>query len=40
MLWTLTMSSMFGSENGQQLYCDNADAGVELCQKKEWSIVT
>ena len=40
MLWTITMSSMFGAENGQQLYCDNADAGVELCQKKEWSIVT
>jgi len=31
---------MFGSENGQQLYCDSTDAGVELCQKKEWSIVT
>jgi hypothetical protein len=40
MLWTLTMSSIFGTENGQQLYCDSTDAGVELCQKKEWSIVT
>ncbi len=40
MLWTLTMSSMFGTENGRQLYCDSADVGVELCKKKEWSIVT
>ena len=40
MLWTLTMSSMFGTEKGQQLYCDSDDVGVELCQKKEWSIVT
>jgi len=34
------MSSMFGTEKGQQLYCDSDDVGVELCQKKEWTIVT
>jgi hypothetical protein len=40
MLWTLTMSSILGNEKGQELYCDSVDAGVELCEKKEWSIVT
>ena len=40
MLWTFTMASLFGQENVQHLYCETSDSEIELCEKKEWSIVT
>ena len=40
MLWTFTMASIFQDENGQHLYCETSDSGVELCEKREWSLVT
>ena len=40
MLFTFTMASLFEDENGQHLYCETSDAGVELCEMREWSLVT
>ena len=39
MLWTFTMAGILQDENGQHLYCETSDAGVENCYMKEWSIV-
>ena len=40
MLFTFTMASLFEDENGQLLYCETSDTGVELCEMREWSLVT
>ena len=40
MLWTFTMAGILQDENGQHLYCETSDSGVELCEKREWSLVT
>ena len=34
------ITSLFEDENGQHLYCETSDAGVELCEMREWSLVT
>ena len=40
MLFTFAMADILQDENGQHLYCETSDAGVELCEKREWSLVT
>ena len=40
MLFTFTMASLFEDENGQLLYCETSDTGVESCEMREWSLVT
>ena len=39
MLWTFTMAGISADENGQHLYCEKSEAGVENCYMREWSIV-
>jgi hypothetical protein len=39
MLWTFTMAGILADENGQHLYCEKSETGVENCYMREWSIV-
>ena len=40
LLWTFAMAEILQDENGQHLYCETSDTGVELCEMREWSLVT
>ena len=40
MLFTFTMASLFEDENGQHLYCETSDTGIESCEMREFSLVT
>ena len=40
MLFTFAMADTLKDENGQHLYCETSDTGVEFCEKREWSLVT
>ena len=40
MLFTFAMAEILQDENGQHLYCETSDIRVELCEMREWSIVT
>jgi hypothetical protein len=40
LLWTFAMAEILQDENGQLLYCETSDTGVELCEMREWSLVT
>ena len=40
MLFTFAMAEILQDENGQHLYCETSDTGVELCEMREWSLVT
>jgi len=40
MLFTFAMADIWQDENGQHLYCETSDTGIELCEKREWSLVT
>jgi len=31
---------LFEDENGQHLYCETSDTGVESCEMREFSLVT
>ena len=39
MLWTFTMAGISADENGQHLYCEKSETGVENCYMREWNIV-
>ena len=39
MLWTFTMAGISADENGQHLYCEKSETGIENCYMREWSIV-
>ena len=39
LLWTATMADILADENGQLLYCEKSDTGVENCYVREWNIV-
>ena len=39
MLWTFTMAVISADENGQHLYCEKSDTGVENCYMRVWNIV-
>jgi len=40
MFFTFAMADILKDENGQHLYCETSDSGVELCEMREWSLVT
>ena len=40
MLFTFVMADILQDENGKHLYCETSDSGVELCEKREWNLVT
>ena len=40
MLFTFAMADILRDENGKHLYCETSDSGVEMCEKREWSLVT
>ena len=40
LLFTFAMAEILQDENGQHLYCETSDTGVELCEMREWSLVT
>ena len=40
LLFTFAMADILQDENGQLLYCETSDSGVELCEMREWSLVT
>ena len=40
MFFTFAMADILKDENGQHLYCETSDSGVEFCEKREWSLVT
>ena len=39
MLWTFTMAGISADENGQHLYCEKSETGVENCYMRRWNIV-
>ena len=39
LLWTATMADILADENGQLLYCETPETGVENCYMKRWNIV-
>ena len=38
MLWTFTMAGISADENGQQLYCETSETGVDNCYMRRWNI--
>ena len=40
MLITFAIADILQDENGQHLYCETSDTGVESCEMREWSLVT
>ena len=39
LLWTATMADILADENGQLLYCEAPETGVENCYMRRWNIV-
>ena len=39
LLWTFTMAGISTDENGQLLYCEAPETGVENCYMRRWNIV-
>ena len=39
MLWTFTMAGISADENGQHLYCEKSETGIENCYMRRWNIV-
>ena len=39
LLWTATMADILADENGELLYCENSETGVENCYMRRWNIV-
>ena len=39
LIWTAIMADILADENGQHLYCETSETGVENCYMREWSIV-
>ena len=39
LVWTFTMAQILQDENGQILYCETSDTGVENCYMRTWSPV-
>ena len=39
LLWTATMADILADENGELLYCEKSETGVESCYMREWNIV-
>ena len=39
LFFTFAMADILADENGQHLYCETSDAGVEHCYMRRWNIV-
>ena len=39
LFFTFAMADILKDENGQVLYCETSDSGVEVCKRREWRIV-
>ena len=39
LLWTATMADILADENGELLYCETSETGVENCYMREWNII-
>ena len=39
LLWTATMADILADENGELLYCETSETGVENCYMRRWNIV-
>ena len=39
LFFTFAMADILKDENGQVLYCETSDSGVEVCERREWNIV-
>ena len=39
LFFTFAMADILKDENGQVLYCETPDSGVEVCERREWNIV-
>ena len=39
LFFTFAMADILKDENGRVLYCETSDSGVEVCERREWSIV-
>ena len=39
LLWTATMADILADENGELLYCETSENGVENCYMRRWNIV-
>jgi hypothetical protein len=39
LLWTATMADILADENGELLYCETSETGVESCYMRRWNIV-
>ena len=37
-LWTFAMAGITADRNGQHLYCEKTDSGLENCNMREWTI--
>mgnify|MGYP005647853721 FL=1 len=40
LLFTFAMAEILEDENGQLLYCETSDTGIESCEMREFSLVT
>jgi hypothetical protein len=40
LLFTFAMAEILQDENGQHLYCETSDTGVESCEMREFNLVT
>ena len=40
LFFTFAMADILQDENGQLLYCETSDTGVESCEMREFSLVT
>ena len=39
LLWAATMADILADENGELLYCETSEIGVESCHMRRWNIV-
>ena len=39
LFFTFALADILEDENEQVLYCQTSDSGVEVCERREWSIV-
>ena len=39
LLWTATMADILADENGELLYCETSETGVESCYIRRWNIL-
>ena len=38
LLWTAAMADILANENGELLYCETSETGVDNCYMRRWNI--